>query len=216
MVTQHVKQSFGFFKTTAIGGIFFLLPIVVIAVLLGQLAQVVWMVGGVIDQYLPVHTPLGYSLLFLTALALILLACFAAGVAARRSLAAKFTSIVETYLVMIFPRYAIFKEQLSGNIGGKQFSNRLVPVLVQYNGWQRLAFQVETLTTGHVTIFLPGSPDPWNGTVVLVSPNDVSPLAIGFSDAVGVLEKLGQDMQLILAGADALKLPASSDQSGSE
>jgi uncharacterized membrane protein len=216
MVTHQVRNSFGFFKTTAIGGIFFLLPIVVIAVLLGQLAQIVWMVGEAIAQYLPADTPFGYSLLFLAALFLIVLACFAAGVAARRSLAAKFTGTIEKYLVMIFPRYAIFKEQLSGNIGGKQFSNRLVPVLVNHNSFQRLAFQVETLATGHVTIFLPGSPDPWNGTVVLVNPADVQAINIGFADAVGVLEKLGQDMQLILARSGVPAQPTSAKQANAE
>ncbi len=198
MVTQHVKRSFGFFKTTAVGGIFFLLPLVVVVALLGQTAQILWVIADAGRPYIPIDTPLGYGLLFLSAIALVLLACFLSGVIARRSIASKFTGSIEKYLIMIFPRYAIFKEQLSGNIGGDLFTNRLRPILVKQLDFQRLAFEVERMPDGRVTVFLPGSPDPWSGTVVLVQPTNIEPLSISFSEAIGTLEKLGQEMQQLM------------------
>ena len=204
MVTQHVTRSFGFLKTTAIGGIFFLLPLVVIGVLLGQVVQVVAVVAREIskNQLIPAQTPLGYSLLFLSAIALIVLACFFCGVVARRSIARKFTRSIEKYLLMLFPRYAIFKEQLSGNIGGDDFKNKLSPVVVQFHDYQRVAFEIERGTdkAGNeiATVYLPGSPDPWNGTVVMVPTASVSPLAHDFLTACGVFETLGNGTQLLL------------------
>lgn len=199
MVTQQVSKSFGFLKTTAIGGIFFLLPVVVIAVLLGKVVQVLWVIALQIGKYLPSDTPLNYVLLFLAAVALVILLCFFCGVLARRAFAMRFTSFVEKYLLMMFPRYAIFKEQLSGNIGGEICRNRLRPVLVQFDDYQRLAFEVEETTGETATIYLPGSPDPWTGTVILIARERVKSLTIEFGVAVGTMETLGHDLQKLLA-----------------
>lgn len=211
MVTQQVTRSFGFLKTTAIGGLFFLLPLIVIAVLLGQVLQVVAWVAGEISKsdLLPDQSPRGFAIVFLAALALIILACFFCGVLARRSLARKFTRSIEKYLLMLFPRYAIFKEQLSGNIGGQQYKTRLTPVLVQFHDYQRVAFEVEknrldpATASELVTVYLPGSPDPWNGTVLLVKGEQVSPLATDFLTACGAFETLGDGMQKLLTSHSA-------------
>lgn len=193
MVTEKIKRSFGFLKTTAIGGIFFLFPFVVVAFLLGQVVQVAWVVAKELNSYLPTQTPLGYASLFLAALSLIVLACFVCGIIARRSLAGKFTGLVEKYLLMLFPRYAIFKEQLSGNIGGEVFKTCLQPVFVDLEHYQRVAFEVERTAGNRVVIYLPGSPDPWSGTVIIVKDSQVQRMDVDFGETLGAFEKLGQD-----------------------
>lgn len=198
MVTEQVKRSFGFLRTTAIGGVFFLLPLVVIAFLLGQVVQVVWVVAKELNSYLPTQTPLGYASLFLAAIALIVLACFACGIIARRSIANKFTGVIEKYLLMLFPRYAIFKEQLSGNIGGEVFKNSLRPVLISLDDYQRIAFEVERTADNRVVTYLPGSPDPWSGTVILIAAERVQQLNIDFGETLGAFEKLGSDTRRLL------------------
>lgn len=202
MVTEQVKRSFGFLRTTAIGGIFFLLPLVVVAFLLGQVAQVVWVVVKELNNYLPTQTPLGYASLFFAAIALIVLACFMCGIIARRSLASKFTTVVEKYLLMLFPRYAIFKEQLSGNIGGEVFKNCLCPVLINLEFYQRVAFEVERTMDNRVVCYLPGSPDPWSGTVIIVKDTQVQRMDVDFGETLGAFEKLGQDTQRLISILD--------------
>ena len=44
----HVKKSFGFLKTTAIGGLIFLLPLIVIGILVGEIAPIVLAVAKVL------------------------------------------------------------------------------------------------------------------------------------------------------------------------
>jgi uncharacterized membrane protein len=210
MVTDQVTRSFGFLKTTAIGGVFFLLPFVVIAFLLGQVAQVAWVVASELGGYLPTQTPLGYASLFVAAVALIVLACFACGIAARRSIASRFTSTIEKYLLMMFPRYAIFKEQLSGNIGGDVFKNRLNPVLLTMQDHRRIAFQVERMADDQVVVYIPGSPDPWSGSVILVPGAKVEPLDVDFGETLGAFEKLGQDTGRLLAIANRAAVTGSS------
>lgn len=208
---DRVSHSFGVLKTTAIGGIFFLLPLIVVGALVGQTLQIVWAVAQAVHKYLPVKSPAGYSLLLSAAILVLLLLCFAAGVAAKRSIGKRFTESVEKYLLMLFPRYAIFKEQLTGNIGGEVLHNQLKPVLLSMPEGKRLGMEVErsefsetpsntdqniakniAKNIGWATVFLPGSPDPWSGTVVIVELSRVQRLEIPFTEAIATVEQLGR------------------------
>ncbi len=206
-IHRRLTKTFRFLRTTAIGGIFFLLPLVVVGVLLGQLGRVVWVVAQSINDHLPVHTPLAYTTLMALSVTLIVLACFAAGVIARRRLARRFTESIEQYVLMLFPRYAILKEQLTGNIGGDVLRNELQPVLVRLPGHLRLGFEVERRddpvdADGErheaVTVFLPGSPDPWSGQVVIVPAQHVEQLDSPFGETVATFEQLGRGSQRLI------------------
>lgn len=205
-----VVGQLSFLRATAIGGIFFLLPLAVLLFFLGQIAQVVFAVSvqvqPLLGDYLGINDATGYALVFAIAVLLIVLACFVAGILASRSVARQFTGWVEKYLLMMFPRYAIFKEQLSGNIGGDIAKNRLKPVKVHLEGYSRLAFEVERFpedasdASASVTLFLPGAPDPWSGTVIYTTGDRVEPVTAPFPDVLGAFEKLGTDTQKILQG----------------
>lgn len=206
-MNARVKHSFGFLKTTAIGGVFFLLPVVVVGVLLGQLARVVWAVSAAVVEHLPEQLPLAYTTIVAIALALIVLLCFAAGVVARRRMAKRFSESIEKYVLMMFPRYAILKEQLTGNIGGDVLRNELQSVLVRMPGHTRLGFEVERcsdepdaagVVRGSVTVFLPGSPDPWSGQVVILQAHNVERIASPFGETVATFEQLGRGSQRLL------------------
>lgn len=205
---NHVIGQLSFLRATAIGGIFFLLPLVVLLFFVGQFAQVIFAVAVQVQpyaqQYLGIEHATGYAIIIGIAILLIVLACFVAGILASRSVARQFTGWVEKYLLMMFPRYAIFREQLSGNIGGDIAKNRLCPVKVRMEGYWRLAFEVErhpeetNTPETLVTLYLPGAPDPWSGTVIYTSADRVEPVAAPFPDVLGAFEKLGTDTQKIL------------------
>jgi len=200
---DRVTRSIGVLKTTAIGGIFFLFPLVVVGALIGQVLQIVWLVASNLHEYLPIKTFVGYALLFAITILLLLLLCFLAGIAARRSLGQKFTQSVEKYLLMLFPRYAIFKEQLTGNIGGEVLRNQLIPVLVLVPEGQRLGMEVEQKVvegTQWVTVYLPGSPDPWSGSVVIVEGFRVKRIDTPFAEAIATAEQLGRGSIHLLEG----------------
>src|SRR6056297_2421598 len=117
---EKLSESVGFLRSTAIGGVFFLLPLAVIIGLLGQVYGIVSTVavplGESLPQWLPVNTPLGITLLFTATVALLVLVCFSAGVLARRAIGRKFSRSVEKQLITIFPKYAIYKDLLAGNL----------------------------------------------------------------------------------------------------
>ena len=218
---ERVNRTWSVLKTTAIGGIFFLLPLVVIGALLGQMLQVVWVVARSIHEVTPIHSAWGYSLLFVFSLLLVLMLCFFAGLAAKKSVGKRFTESVEKYLLMLFPRYAIFKEQLTGNIGGEVLRNQLTPVMVSMPEGYRLGMEVERGTvqgTDWVTVFFPGSPDPWSGSVSVIDDTRVKRLQVPFTEAVATAEQLGRGSLKLLAGPSLLaeNSPSSANAAASQ
>jgi uncharacterized membrane protein len=195
----RVHKTFGFFKTTAIGGLLFLLPLIVLGWLLGYVYQAVVVIYEPLKSHLPVSGVTGTALLFGLAIVVLVLLCAVCGLAARRAIARKFSQTVEKQIMMIFPKYAIYKDILAGNFGGEVHTPTLKPVAVHLQDMVRIGYEAGRAEQGLVTVYLPGSPDPWMGTVVLVEPARVQPLELGFGELAAICERLGRDSQQLLA-----------------
>ncbi|TWU00659.1 hypothetical protein Pla108_16110 [Botrimarina colliarenosi] len=196
---RRVSQLLSFLRTTLVGGVVFLLPLAAVGWLLAQAVQIGWSVVSAVQSYLADHEgdPIGayaelgpgaYALLLLASLVLLVGVAFVAGIVARRSLGQWFSERAERYLSMLFPRYAVFKDQLTGNLG----TGSLQPVVARVAGWTRIAIEVERDPVAGVTVYLPSSPDPWTGTVAIVPPDAVTPIAGDFSEVMATFERLGR------------------------
>lgn len=203
-MSQHVIKSFGFLKTTAIGGLIFLLPLIVIGALVGQIVPIVLSIATFLSDYLDVKTPAGITLLIGLALGIVLLMCFAAGLVARWSIGRSLSRLIEKNLILLFPRYAIYREQLKGSIGGDHNRPEMLPVLVRLDDMTRIAFEAERTNDKLVSVYLPGSPDPWSGWVVFMSPERVERLDIPFSEALGICERMGRESLYLLEPTSTL------------
>lgn len=200
VIQQHVTKSFGFLKTTAIGGLIFLLPLIVVGALVGQVVPIVMSVAEALGDVLPadLKSAGGIALLVLLAIGVILLLCFVAGLLARRSFVKQLAEFFEKKLLLLFPRYAIIREQMAGTLGGNDAESRLKPVFVRFDDMSRLAFETERTENGLVAVYLPGSPDPWSGYVVHVAAERVDVLDVEFPEAVQVVEQLGRGSDKLL------------------
>ena len=191
-----------FLRTTAIGGLLFLLPLIVLGALIGQLVPIVMTIAAALAEFLPVETqtPGGISLLILLAIVIVLLLCFAAGLVARWSLGRRLSDAFEKKLLLFFPRYAILKDQMADSIGGDQTKPQMKPVLVRFDDSSRIGFETERSEDAQlVAVYLPGSPDPWAGKVALISADRIEPLKADFGVAVATCEQLGRGATTLLA-----------------
>jgi uncharacterized membrane protein len=195
------NKSFSFVRTTAIGGVLFLLPIVAVAALLASVFQAIVAVHKHLQPWLPFDSATGIALLFGSAIVVLLLACFVAGLLARRAIGARFSGTIEKQLMKVFPKYGIYKDLLAGKIGGEENVPSLRPVLVTKEGLQYLAFQADQLANGLIVVFFPGSPDTWNGSLALVGPEHVQAIEMTFADVLGICERLGRDASLHMNAA---------------
>ncbi len=193
MIVKKSKRFINFLKTTAIGGLLFLLPLIVLGALIGQVVPIVVSVASALNEYIPVKTPTGIAVLIGLSIAIVLLLCFAAGVFARWSFGRKISTAFEKKLALFFPRYAILKDQMADSIGGNETRPQMKPVLVVFDECQRIAFETERDEShGLVTVYLPGSPDPWSGKVVMVKLDRVTRLDTDFGHAAATCEQVGR------------------------
>ena len=189
------KNPIGFTRTTAIGGLLFLLPLIVLGALIGQIVPIVMTIAkslaGILDGI--VETPGGIALLIAMSIGILLLLCFISGLLARRSFARRFSGAFEKKLVMVFPRYAILKDQMADTIGGEDTKTQMKPVIVRIHDYRQIAFETERdEKLGLVTVYLPGSPDPWAGSVAMLDIERVEALDADFGETAGTCEQLGR------------------------
>lgn len=200
---DQVVRSYSFLKTTAIGGLIFLLPLAVIGALLGYVYNAVLLVYEPLSKLLPVHDAVGISLLFLLAVAILLVLCFFCGLAAQRAIGRKFSQTIEKQLITVFPKYAIYKDILAGNIGGDDLAPSLKSVTIRLDDMIRIGFEAGRTERGLVIVYLPGSPDPWIGSVALVEADRVTPLDVDFGETSAICERLGRSSVELLGAVGA-------------
>jgi uncharacterized membrane protein len=197
---RHVLKRIRFLRTTLIGGLIFLLPLIVIVAALGHVVRIVLAMAGFLRETMGIDTASGYAAVVGIAVAAVILLCFAAGTAARWTIGKRLMGFVESRLTMIFPRYAIYKDQLAGGIGGDFLRGELKPVLATLqDGTARLALEVERSADGVVAIYFPSAPDSWSGTVAFLPAERVAPVNAEFSVVMATFEKLGRN-SLSVAG----------------
>ncbi|HAD57692.1 MAG TPA: hypothetical protein DCG12_00400 [Planctomycetaceae bacterium] len=193
---EQIGRSIGFFRATALGGLLFLLPVAVIIGILGYVysfaAALYDPVKDQLQDVVPIRDATGIALLFAAVVGVLLALCFVAGLFAHRAIGRRFAQLLEKYLTTLFPRYAIYRDLLAGNIGGTQDVPSLKPVTVKMPDGRRIAFESDRLPDGSVMVFFPGAPDPWIGTVGIVEADRVELLDVAFNDIVGLLEQLGR------------------------
>jgi len=187
------SNTLGFLKTTAIGGVLFLLPIVAVIVLLGYVLKAVVSVHGVLREWIPFDSATGIALLFSLAVVLILAACFVAGLIAHRAIGIHFSRTMESHLMKVYPKYGIYKDILAGKFGGTENAPSLSPVLVRKDECLYPAFQADRLANGLIVVYFPGSPDAWNGSLALVGSDRVQAMDVPFAAMIEIYERLGRD-----------------------
>ena len=198
VLTQRAKRIWELLATTAIGGVFFLLPLFVVGMFVVKLVQVAIYVANSLQGVVPIESVGGYGMLVAVGLCSVLAICFGAGIIAKRSIAKQFTEQIEKYLQIAFPRYTIVKDRISGNIGSKHFRSDLNTVwILGIDDSYRIGFAVEGVDQDWVTVYIPGAPDPWSGEVRVIAREKLKWVDVDFMAAMTSLEKLGRDLQSV-------------------
>jgi uncharacterized membrane protein len=201
-----MSQSLKPFTTTLIGGVVFLLPLIVVLYVLGQgLALAAHAVQPLVGL-LPDKSVGGITFASVAALALLLLLCFGAGLLARAAAGQAFSARFEDKLQTLYPRYSVIKAMSQG-LHGALGKKLLKPVLATFDDNQVVGFDIERLDDGRVVLYVPGAPDAWSGSVLLVAPQRVQPLDIDAGDLAKALQGLGLGMAGLMRAAAANAQP---------
>jgi uncharacterized membrane protein len=141
---------------------------------------------------LPVETMFGGLLLDLLALSVITLLCFLAGLVAQRATARTIRAKLESFVQRAFPGYSFVKGFADNMLQSDELAKNFIPVVVQFDDYSQLSFEIEHEQSGKVAVYLPGAPNPWSGTVVYVTEDRVKRLQMSVSEVGRNIRMLGK------------------------
>lgn len=178
-------------KTTILGGVLFLVPVVVLLLILGKAYELSMMVAEPVDRLIPIERLGGVAIVNLLAIAVILLLCYGAGLVATKSFIAPKVEALEGILIDILPGYVAVKGTIGSVAQHEDVGEILKPVLVRFDDYDQIAFEVEGDETRAV-VFLPGAPSAWAGTTVIVDRARISPVTLPTYQSVKLMRTLGR------------------------
>jgi len=182
---------FRFLKTTVLGGILFIVPIVIFIAIIGRALELTNKIATPLAERLVVDSVGGFAVVHLLALTILIIICFVAGLAAKTSLARKFVQSLETNVLDKIPAYELLKAKTQSVLTAEE-TEGLRPAITRFDDSWQLVFEIERLVDGKVVVFLPGSPDPWSGSVCVVTNDRVTPLDLTVNSAVKLMKRLGR------------------------
>lgn len=186
-----------FLFQTLKGGIFFMLPMVLILLLFGKLFEILKPLSIKIGQIFQIENSFLDAPYYLTIL-LILILCFLAGNIAKLGVAKRVIIWVENNVLTLFPGYQLIKSTYESKLGLEQSENFPV-VLVPIDGWM-FAFLVEDLDESHSLVFVPSSPESWSGNIVIFEKAKMKKTSLQKSDLIKINRQLGIESKQILKG----------------
>jgi uncharacterized membrane protein len=185
---------YSFLKTTVLGGVLFLAPVVVLIAIvekaLGYAQKAVVPLADALFKGTFAHAFVSDLLAF----GLLLVLCFLAGLAAKTSFARRSVDALEKKVLAKVPLYDSTKSKLLATLAVQQSQEgeKMRPVLARFEDSWQIAFEVERIAGGIITIYVPGAPDPWSGSVCYMTEDRIQTIDPAMSPVLKTLKDLGK------------------------
>lgn len=190
-------------KTSALGGLFVLLPLLLFYLLLSEALQAIVALATPIADLFPkgwfdkVEAPV------VVALILILAASFVFGVMLQSAILTRLGRRIEKSVLGKLPMYSAIR-RLTRGLAGAENTDKFRPALLVSAGNQReIVYVIEDHGNGQMTILVPWAPTPFAGSVKIVDSSQIELLEVQLSDVTRVLSLWGVGMSELLGNDDA-------------
>jgi uncharacterized membrane protein len=191
-----MKSKRNAFSTTALGGLVFLIPFVIVIVIGGKALAVMRTIAQPIAAQLGIDHIGAVAVIDMLAIVLLVGVCYLAGLLATRGRSHRLQQTFDRMLLELFPRYTFIKS-MTESLGVETVEKTLKTVLVHFDDQSQIAFEVERHDEW-VVVYLPGSPDPWSGAVSLVKPERVQHIDTDFKTTVKCMRLAGRGTTSLL------------------
>ncbi|MEG0848769.1 DUF502 domain-containing protein [Flavobacterium plurextorum] len=192
-----MKSILKIIKATFLGGILFLVPLVVLLIVLEKGYGIVQKTTLPLVNNLPRVNILGVAIQELIGILIIILICFIAGILAKTANAKKLVQKLEDGILSFVPGYS-FMKSMNENILGFESNEDLKVILVPTDAGLQFAFLIEQVNENQFTVFIPDAPNPWSGSVVFVEKKDITDIQITQKQALACIRKLGYGSKELL------------------
>ncbi|MBU1014026.1 MAG: hypothetical protein KKG99_13585 [Bacteroidetes bacterium] len=178
-----------FVNNTLKAGIFFVIPIIIVLIIFLKTIGIITPVSHMIETFIDPQNKVPF-LSTLISVFLILFIFFMGGILENHfSGSKKIISWIENNVLSLLPAYQLIKGTTQQKIGLETAVNLKV-VLVPTDGWV-LAFQVEELANNEVLVFIPASPNPYEGNLNIFQKSEIRNTNLLPKDAYTIFKKTG-------------------------
>ncbi len=189
-----------FAKATLIGGIIFLLPIVIALIVLGHAFSLAAKAAKPLIGLLP-QAVAGAVTVTVAAVTVLFLVSLGAGLFARTRSGKRVMAWFENSLVGGLPQYQLVKSMAEG-MAQVENAKGVTPALIYIEDAWQLGYVLDGLGKGWVGAFLPQAPTPMSGNILYVPVERVRPLEISMVQAMSIVKRLGVGSAEALRGVD--------------
>jgi len=154
------------------------------------------LVAQPLADYVPLDTVAGVAVANIVAVVILVLICFIAGLAARRTFIRSTVESIESKVLSKLPGYVLIKGMLSGL--EEDDTHTLHPVLITFNSAARIGLEIERLDDGRVVAMTPSSPNPWSGMIHIVDAGRVQQIDLPMTAYMENVERFGQGTNELL------------------
>lgn len=186
-----MKTISEFLKTTAIGGLVILLPLLLFELILVETVQLVVALAMPITDLIPTPWIEAANAPVLVAVFLIFLASFALGLVARSHTGRRFGAWIERTTIGRIPLYGVLKGLAARLIEIGEGGTFKPALLVSADGQREFAYLIEEHGDGNATIMVPRAPTPLSGSVRMVPMAQLEILNASLGDLTRVLSHWG-------------------------
>jgi uncharacterized membrane protein len=192
--------------TTLVGGVLFLVPIVLTIFIATSAVKIAGKVLDPIAHLLPLEGLFGLALRDVAAALLLIVACFIAGLIARTQIGNYVNRRLEGAVLRKVPAFTFVKSAAQGLLGLETGSEVQTALARIEDAWVP-AFIVERHRSGLLTVFVPSVPTPAAGTVYLLEESRVRRLDVPVTAMVPVIMALGAGLRDLLEPAQRTAPP---------
>jgi len=194
-----VRIFSGFFKATIVGGLLFMVPLILMVVVLQKGLGLVRKIVVPLAKYFPERTFLGVGMTTILSIAVIVLLCFLFGLVARTAAGKKVRDWLEFTIMGKLPGYALVKGVIQGATGLENEEDVTIALVRIEDAWQ-IGFVVEVHSDGHRTVYLPGVPNPASGSIFYITEDRIRPIDAKMGQMLTVIRHLGIGSKDLLKG----------------
>jgi len=180
-----------FMKTTVLGGIVFLVPVIIFIAIIGKALVLTRKITVPLADILPFGPVVDAIAVNLLGLALVVLICFLGGLSAKSLQVVGLVNSLESKFLSKIPIYSLIKGTVSSTLQSED-AEGMKPVLAHLDDCSQIGFEVERVAGGKVAVFLPGAPDPWSGSVCYFAEDRITTLDASLLSTVRVLKGFGK------------------------
>lgn len=178
-------------KTTILGGVLFLAPLAILAIILGKAFQISILVAEPISKFIPLNNYIGVLTVNVLAMLLIFVFCYLAGLVAQRFVLTDHVQKLDGFLIDLLPGYAVFRTMIFNASAEDSVEMLMKPVLARFDDYDQIAFEVEK-GEDYSVVFLPGTPATWSGSNAIVAAERITYLNMSTVQAVKFMRVFGR------------------------